>query len=603
MESLHSATIILAAAVITVPVARRLGLGALLGFLVAGAAIGPEALGLVTDVDAILHFAELGVVLLLFVIGLELQPSRLWTLRKPIAAFGFMQMFITGGVLALIGRLMGLDPAPAAVVGLTLSLSSTAFALQTLAERGELTTRHGRSAFAILLFQDIAAIPVLAAVPYLAGPGSGMFDIAGLVAAAETIGILVAVAVAGRYLLRYALRVVAATRVREVFTAAALLTVVGTAGLMTQLGLSAALGTFIAGVLLADSEFRHELEADLEPFKGLLLGLFFMAVGMSLDLGLLLSEPVRLFALVAGLLLAKGLVLYGLGRANGLDRRSARSLAVALGEGGEFAFVIFGAAATYGLLGHGFSDRMVAVVTLSMAITPLLFALNARLTDAKWVGGEKTAAYETLPGDESQVIIAGFGRFGQIIGRMLSALRIRFTALEKSPEQVDFVRQYGSKVYYGDASRLDLLQAARADKAEIFVLAIDDVEDSLRAAETVLKHFPQLKVFARARNRAHAYRLMELGIAVVWRETFLSSLDMAKHVLEGLGLPDYEAERVAEKFRAYDEQRLYGHFGQHQDEKRMQVLAKKAAEELRDLFAQDAEQREEEPRPKRSGPR
>jgi glutathione-regulated potassium-efflux system ancillary protein KefC/glutathione-regulated potassium-efflux system protein KefB len=512
-------------------------------------------------------------------------------MRKPIAAFGFMQLFITGGALAVAGRLIGLDAASAAVVGLTLSLSSTAFALQTLAERGELTTRHGRSAFAILLFQDIAAIPLLAAIPVIAGVGTVLFDAAGLLAAAETIGILVIVAIVGKYLLRYALRIVAATRVQEVFTAAALLTVVGTAGLMAQLGLSAALGAFIAGVLLAGSEFRHELEADLEPFKGLLLGLFFMAVGMSLDLGLLLREPLRLTVLVAGLLLVKSLVLYGLGRANGLDGRSARSLAVALGEGGEFAFVIFGAAATYGLLGHGFADRMIAVVTLSMAVTPLLFALNARLTEAgRKAKAGLAAEYDQLPDDESQVIIAGFGRFGQIIGRILSGKRIRFTALERSPEQVDFVRQYGAEVYYGDASRLDLLHAAKADRAEIFVLAIDDVEASVATAEMVIKHFPHLKIFARARNRAHAYRLMELGIAVVWRETFLSSLDMARNVLEGLGLPDYEAERVAEKFRAYDENRLYSHFGQHQDEKRMRVLAKKAAEELRDLFAEDARQ-------------
>jgi glutathione-regulated potassium-efflux system ancillary protein KefC/glutathione-regulated potassium-efflux system protein KefB len=359
---------------------------------------------------------------------------------------------------------------------------------------------------------------------------------------------------------------------------------------MAQLGLSAALGTFVAGVLLADSEFRHELEADLEPFKGLLLGLFFMAVGMSLDLGLLLREPLRLAVLVAGLLLTKGLVLYGLARANGLDAQAARSLAVSLSEGGEFAFVIFGVAATYGLLGHGFADRMIAVVTLSMAVTPLLFSLNSRLTGALRARSGRRAEYDQLPDDESQVIIAGFGRFGQIIGRILSAKRIRFTALEGSAEQVDFVRQYGAEVYYGDASRLDLLHAAKADKAEIFVLAIDDVESSLRVAETVIRHFPHLKIFARARNRAHAYRLMELGIAVVWRETFLSSLDMARHVLEGLGLPDYEAERVTERFRAHDEQRLYGHFGQHQDQKRMQVLAKKAAEELRDLFAEDARQ-------------
>jgi monovalent cation:proton antiporter-2 (CPA2) family protein len=585
MDYLGNAVIILAAAVIAVPIAHRLGLGAVLGFLIAGVAIGPSAGGLITDVNSILHFAELGVVLLLFVIGLELQPTRLWTMRKLALAFGFLQVFITGGALALIGRVLGLPPAAAAVVGIALSLSSTAFALQMLAERGELTSRHGRAAFAILLLQDIIAIPLLAAIPVLAGGDGPALNLESLLAAGQTIGILIAVAAAGRLLLRYALRIVAATRMQEVFTAAALLVVIGTAALMAQLGISPALGAFIAGVLLADSEFRHVLEADLEPFRGLLMGLFFMTIGMSLDVGMIAAEPLKIALLVAGLLVVKAAVLYGLARGNGLEPRSARVLALALGEGGEFAFVILGAAAA--LIGR-LADQMIAVVTLSMAITPLLLRLNDRLT--RWFERDHAPAFDVLPGEENQVIIAGFGRFGQIVGRILRARHISFTALEASSEQVNFVRQYGSKVYYGDASRLDLLQAARADAAVIFVLAIDDVEASVRTAAVVRKHFPHLRIYARARNRNHAYRLMELGIAVVWRETFLSSLDMAREVLKGLGLSDYTAMKATETFRAHDEQLLYSHFGQHQDDKRMQVLAMKAAQELEELFAQDLAQ-------------
>ena len=586
MEDLRSAIIILSAAVVAVAVARRLGLGAVLGFLAGGALIGPQGLGLISDVDKILHFAEFGVVLLLFVIGLELQPSRLWTMRRTVVAFGCLQVFITGGAFAVLGRLLGLAPAPAAVVGISLALSSTAFALQTLAERGQLTTKHGRAAFAVLLLQDIAAIPLLAAVPMLAGVGGSVLDSAGLLAAAETLGILVGVAVIGRLVLRYAFRVVALTRVQEVFTAASLLTVVGTAGLMAELGISAALGSFIAGVLLADSEYRHELEADLEPFKGLLLGLFFMAVGMSLDLHLIVGEPGTMAMIVIALLLLKGIILYGLARGNGLDDGAARSLAVALGEGGEFAFVLLGAAATYGLLTQGLSSRLIAAVTLSMAVTPVLFTLNEKFT--AWRTGRKTGAFDTLPGEETPVIIAGFGRFGQIVGRILTGKGIAFTALEISAEQVNFVRQYGSKVYYGDASRLDLLQAAKADAAELFILAIDDVEASVRTAEVVSKHFPHLKIFARARNRQHAYRLMELGISVVWRETYLSSLDMARHVLTALGLTEYTAAQATETFRRHDEDLLYGMFGQHNDAKRMQAVAKRAERELEDLFAADA---------------
>jgi glutathione-regulated potassium-efflux system ancillary protein KefC len=588
MAFLQDAAIFLGAAVLAVPLARRLGLGAILGYLAAGAVIGPQVLGLIGDVADVLHFAEFGVVLLLFVIGLELQPSRLWTMRQSVFGLGVMQMFVTGGALALIARFFGLSPEAAAVVGLTLSLSSTAFALQTLAEKNQLTTRHGRAAFAVLLLQDLAVIPLLALVPLLAPDARGPLDSAGAVAALGTIGILIVTAVAGRYVLRYALRVVAQIRVQEVFTALALLTVVGAALLMERLGLSAALGAFLAGVLLADSEYRHELQADLEPFKGLLLGLFFIAVGMSLDLRIVAAAPLTILAMVAGLMAIKGAILFALGRINGLSVPSARALAVSIAQGGEFAFVVLGVAVAAALIERPLADLLIVVVGLSLVATPLLFAVNGWIEQREASRRVQEGPYDAPPADDGQVIIAGFGRFGQMVGRILRAKGIGFTALEASPEQVNFVRQYGAKVYYGDSARLDLLQAARAEAAEIFVLAIDDVEASVRTAEMVRKHFPHLKVYARVRNRQHAYRLMELGITPVWRETFLSATDMAEAVLKGLGLPDYAAERAVATFRVHDEERLYGHFGTHNDEKRMQALAKQAAEELKELFQDDA---------------
>ncbi|MGE5442342.1 MAG: cation:proton antiporter, partial [Bacteroidota bacterium] len=496
--------------------------------------------------------------------------------------------FVTGGALALAGRMLGLGPQAAAVVGLALSLSSTAFALQLLAEKNQLTTRHGRAAFSILLLQDLAAVPLLALVPLLAPGAQGPMRSAGVSAAVEVLGILIATAVAGRFFLRYALRVVATTRVHEVFTAFALLTVVGTAVLMERLGLSAALGAFVAGVLLADSEYRHELQADVEPFKGLLLGLFFIAVGMSLNMRTIIGDPGTMVVLVAGLILLKGVILYALGRANGLGTPSARALAVTIAQGGEFAFVILGVAAEAEVITRALADRLIAAVTLSLVVTPLLFAINGAIERREAKRKANETAYDALPGDESQVIIAGFGRFGQIVARILRAKRIPFTALDNSSEQVNFVRDYGSKVYYGDASRLDLLLAARADRAIAFVLAIDDVAASVQTAEVVRKHFPHLKIYARARNRQHAYRLMELGISIVWRETFLSSLDMARELLKGLGLPDFAAARTTEIFREHDERRLYSLYGEHRNEERMRMLAKKAAEELEELFAQDA---------------
>ena len=587
MSLLVEAAVFLAAAVIAVPLFKRLGLGAVLGYLAAGVVIGPWALGLVSDVDHILHFAEFGVVLLLFVIGLELQPARLWTMRRSVFGLGGAQVFVTAALLSVAGYALGLGPTAAGVVGLSLSLSSTAFALQTLAEKNQLTTRHGRTAFSILLLQDLAVIPMLAIVPLLGLKATGPLDSSGVIAAVQTVAIVLAVAVGGRYLLRPLLRVVAATGTREVFTAMALLTVVGTALLMETVGLSMALGAFLAGVLLADSEYRHALEADIEPFKGMLLGLFFIAVGMSLNVGLVAQRPGLVLALVAGLIAIKFLVLFTLGRLTGLTQTSARSLAVTLSQGGEFAFVIFGVAVAAQLLEPGLVELLIAVVTVSMAVTPLLSFLNDKMAGSS---PEKPAAreFDAPPEKERHVIIAGFGRFGQIVARVLRAKKIPFTALEISPARIDFVRKYGNKIYYGDASRLALLHAARAGKAAAFVLAIDDVEASLRTAATVRKHFPKLTIYARARDRKHAHRLMDLGVTIMRRATLHSSLDLAGALLTGLGLTASEAEQAVETFRQHDEMLLFAHYWHHNDEEKMQALSKEGARELEELFEQDA---------------
>ena len=586
MTFLIQVAIFLAAAVIAVPVFRRLGLGAVLGYLAAGLAVGPQGLDLVGDVENILHFAEFGVVLLLFVIGLELQPTRLWTMRRPVFGLGGAQVLVSAVALALAGYALGLPPLAAIVAGLGLSLSSTAFALQILAEKNQLTARHGRTAFSVLLFQALAAIPMLALVPFLGSgtAGAGAGDIA--LGAAKVAAVLAVVVLGGRLLLDRALRLVAASRIREAFTAMALLTVVVTALLMETVGLSMALGAFLAGVLLAESEYRHALEADIEPFKGLLLGLFFIAVGMSIQLDLIVDEPLTVFGLVAGLILLKGAILFALGRITGAAPGVALRLAATISQGGEFAFVILGVAVASGAMSAEIEGLLILVVGLSMAVTPVLMA------GAEWLEGRGAAPpgpeMEQPRLDENQVIIAGFGRFGQIVGRLLRARKIGFTALENSPTQVDFVRRYGNKVYYGDPSRLDLLRAAKADSAKIFVLAVDDIDASVRTVETVQRHFPHLKIYARARNRPHAYRLMEMGVDVIQRETFLSALDIGRQVLEGLGFSPGEAARTTEIFRDHDVARLKAHFGEHRDEEEMMRLAGEWARELEALFEEDA---------------
>ena len=580
--------VFLAAAAIAAPLGRTLRMGAVLGYLAAGIVIGPYVLGplyALTDVGEVLHFGEFGVVMLLFVIGLELRPVRLWAMRSAIFGLGTAQLVATSLVLAAIGMALGLTLAQALFIGLALSLSSTAFALQVLEEKGELTTRHGRLAFAVLLFQDLAAIPLIALVPLFAlGAAEPNMDVKSAVIA---IGTILGVIVVGRFLLSRLYRIVAATGVREAMTATALLTVVGVALVMEAVGLSAALGSFIAGALLADSEYRHQIEADIAPFEGLLLAVFFIAVGMSIDLGVLASEPGTLLAIVLALVLIKAAILYLLGRWWGLDSKGARRLGLVISQGGEFAFVLFGAGALEGVIDRHMANLLTLAVTLSMAATPLLLLIDDAIARAL---KPEPPEYEMPPGGDQHVIIAGFGRFGQIVARVLRARQIPFTALDSNVEQVDFVKRFGAQIYYGDAGRLDILRAAGADKARAFVLAIDDVECSMRVAEIVRKNFPDLPIYARARDRTHVHRLMDLGVEIIERETFLAALELTKDLLRGLGLKEAEVRRLTETFKRLDEKRLYEDYQYYTDLEKVRANAQSQAKELEELFARDVEE-------------
>ena len=576
--------LLLAAAVIAVPVFRKLRLGAVLGYLAAGMVVGPAALGLITNVGAILTFAEFGVVLLLFVIGLELQPSRLVTMRRTVFGVGSAQVLVTSVLLAGAARAFGLSVADALLVGFALSLSSTALVLQVLAERTELKAHHARAAFGTLLFQDVAAMAVLAALPLIGATASGG---AGrprgwLIGAAAVVAALIG----GRYLLRPLLRVVAETRLRETFTATALLVVLGTAMLFAAAGLSMALGAFIAGVLLADSEYRHELEADIEPFKGLLLGLFFIATGMSAGIGTLLDRPGTVVGLALLLLALKALAGWLVALGWGYRGAAARRFATELAAGGEFAFVLLALATSSRLLDPELADLLVIVVTLTMIAAPLLINGHAWLEE-RLAPAAPAAPFDVPEPIEPRVIIAGFGRFGQIIGRVLRAKGIRFTALEISQAQVDFVRRFGNKLYYGDASRLELLDAAGAEHAEVLVIALDDVEASVRAAELARRHFPRLRILARARNRQHAFRLLDLGVSPVVRELYGSSLEIAHETLLALGIPASEARRAVKMFRSHDEKTLAEQSAFKEDQEKMIAAVKESAAQLERLFQSD----------------
>ena len=593
---LQNALIYLAAAVVAVPLSKRLGMGTVLGYLAAGILIGPYGLKLIGNVEDALHFAEFGVVLLLFLIGLELEPDRLWALRRPIFGWGGAQVVAVAASLFGAGLLLGIGWKVALIAGLGLSLSSTAIALASLEERNLMPTPAGQAGFAILLFQDIAAIPMIAIVPLLGIPdeagSSGNFWLA----TAKVVGVLAAIIVGGRYLVRPLLQVIARTDTREIFTAFALLLVIAIGLLMQWIEMSMALGAFMAGVLLADSEYRHALETDLEPFKGLLLGLFFIAVGMSVDFAVFLAHPGLILGLVAGFLVLKTAVLYGLSRAFGIARGQHLQFALLLSQGGEFAFVVFGAAATARVFTEEVASMLVVVVALSMVVTPLVLMAYDKVMARRECQDNKPEA-DAIEPNEDHVIVAGFGRFGQIVGRFLHANGIKLTVLDHDPDQIEVLRRFGFKVFYGDATRADLLRAAGAARARALVVAIDDIEDSLELVETVRRDWPQLQIFARARNVTHYYQLMDRGVTMIERETFESSLQMGRAVLtSGLGHNAYSVRQAALKFRKHNIANVHAVYPYYKDREQYVSMAKRAREELEEMIARDRRAQEGETR-------
>ncbi len=580
---LINSIIYLTAAVIGVSVFKRLGLGAVLGYLVGGIIIGPNGLGLIEDVESILHFSEFGVVLLLFVIGLELQPARLKVFRTQILRSGTLQMTLSSVLIFLVLKIgFSLSSVTASVIAFSLALSSTAFALQTLAEKKQLTTSYGRQSFAILLFQDLAVIPALAILPILSGGGETSFSGAAL-KIIITFAILIGIVLIGKLILNPILRLIARTNLRDTFTAATLLLVFGSAALLEKFGLSMALGAFMAGVLLADSEYRHALEADIEPFKGLLLGLFFIAVGMSVNIQLIIERPLLFIGMAVALIALKFTVLQLVAWQAKLNSDSSKRLGLIIPQGGEFAFVLLGVALSAKVITPEISESVIAVVTISMIISPLIYTAYEKF--ARQDLDEREA--DEIESESNHVIIAGFGRFGQIVARILAVEQIPFTALEKDSTQVDFVRKFGSKIFYGDASRTDLLHAAKAHEARALVLAIDDPEESVHAAEIIRSNFPDLTILARARNRQHAFRLMDLNIKVVIRETLDSSLRMSEELLEALNYEETDAIRAVKRFKEHDEELLCKQHSIHNDEQALIQSTHDAREELRRLFNAD----------------
>jgi len=596
------AMVYLAAAVVMVPIAKKLGLGSVLGYLLAGILIGPALLGFIgKEGQDVLHFAEFGVVIMLFVIGLELEPELLWKMRRSIVGLGGLQVLVTALLIAALAMAFGLLWKQAIAMGMILSLSSTAIVLQTLNEKGLMKTSSGQSSFAVLLFQDIAVIPMLAIFPLLAtfkpeavaGEHHTKTLVEGLAGWIQTLIVLGSVAViilAGRFLIRPLFRIVAATRLREVFTATALLLVVGIAVLMTQVGLSPALGTFLAGVVLADSEYKHELESDIDPFKGLLLGLFFIAVGASIDFNLIMREPLMVAGLVISLMTVKSIVLFVLGKVFKLSMDQNVFFAVALSQVGEFAFVLFSFSLQEGVLPKETVDLMVAVVAISMALTPLLMLINERFIQPRIGTKESVDEREADAIDEkNSVIIAGFGHFGNTIGRFLRAHNVGMTILDNDSDRVDTLRKLGFKVYYGDATRYDLLHAAGAADARIIIIAIEPADKRLELIETIKKHFPNLRMLVRSTNRFDAYDQMNAGMLHIYRETIDTSLRVGVDTMKFLGFRAYTAQRAARMFFKLDEANLKK-LSSIRDREEYIIAAREKMEELELTIKADLQQ-------------
>jgi len=589
---LRDALVYLAAAVVCVPIAQRVRLGSVLGYLIAGCLIGPWVLGLVTNPQSMFSFAEFGVVLMLFLVGLELDLRQVMQLRRPVFGGGGLQMAACGGALALLLYALGVPWQGALVAGLALAISSTAIAVQIMGERHLLTAPLGRNVLAVAIFQDIAAIPLLAVIPVLAaGAATHTADGSAWFTAAKVFGAVAGVIVIGRFLTQPVMRLIAKSGVREIFTAFALLLVVGIAELMNLAGLSMGLGAFIAGVLLANSEYRTALQADIEPFKGLLLGLFFIAVGMSIDFGVVAAQPLLLAGLVIGLLVVKAGVVAAITPVLGVAPRERWLAALLLAPGSEFAFVVFGVAREVRILPGAWEPLLTAAVALSMAVAPLLFLLHDRLLRRKPV--ERAA--DTIDDDSAPVIIAGFGRYGQIVGRLLFAQGVRATVLERDPDQIDLLRRFGYKVFYGDATRLDLLEAAGAARARLLIVAIDEVEASLRLVDLARSRFPHLTIVARARNVRHWLELAERGIGAIERETFEGALRSGRQALEALGVPPYEARELADAFRRGNVATLHALLPHFRDEAKAVAIARSGREELEENLRRDRAIRGDKP--------
>ena len=593
---LTNSFVYLAAAVVAVPLSKKLGLGAIIGYLAAGMAIGPWGLGLVRNVQDILHFAEFGVVLMLFLVGLELEPKRLWNLRRPIFGWGSAQVLGCTALITTAALLFGVRWQVALVAGLGLALSSTAIALQAIGERNLMPTSSGQAGFSILLFQDVAAIPILALLPLLGLVSEPNDALAQSNTAWEAIKIIVVIGgiiLGGRLLLRPVLRWIANSGTPEIFTAASLLLVLGIAGLMLTVGLSMALGAFLAGVLLADSEYRRELETDIEPFKGLLLGLFFIAVGMSIDFGVLRESPGLMAAILFGFLVLKLAVIYGLSWWMKLPYQERPVFVVLLAQGGEFAFVVFQTAAGAKVLSPQTASLLIGAVALSMLLSPLLLVVVDKLLLGRYAKAKGKQLDEISEPQAKPVIIAGFGRYGQIIGRLLLAEGIAPTVLDHDADMVESVRTFGYRVFYGDATRLDLLRIAGAPTAGVLVVAVDDVEQSLKIVDVAKAHFPHLQIVARARDVTHWNNLRDRGVQLVERELFESSLRSARSVLELLGHPPHEARKTAMRFRRHNLalfEKLYPH---HKDRAKVIDVVKQGRQQLESQMAQERAQNAE----------
>jgi glutathione-regulated potassium-efflux system ancillary protein KefC len=578
---LGQALIYLAAGVVAVPLFKRCGLGSVLGYLAAGMVIGPWGLRLIGDPQTVLHFAEFGVVLLLFIIGLELDPARLWALRRPIFGMGSLQVALTMAAIGVIAWMLGASPAAAFVIGAAAAMSSTAIALASLQEKNLLVTPGGQAGFSVLLFQDLAVIPLLLSVGLLSD-GKAALDVQRILVG---VGLILAIIVAGRFLLRPALRFIAATRLREVFVAAALLLVIGIALLMEAAGLSMALGAFLAGVVLADSEYREELEIDIEPFKGLLLGLFFIAIGMSVDLGLFVRSPLTVLGVAFGIVLLKAAILFPTANLFGYcGRADAGLFALALSQVGEFAFVFFAAGAS--ILPPATVTLLNAAVAVSMLTTPILLLLYEKVFAR--TGDERVA---DVVDEGHPVIIAGFGRFGQVVSRVLNGLRISATLIDHDPNQVELVRRFGNPAYYGDVSRIDVLERAGLSRARLLVVAIDDAEAAQRTVKQVRRRYPQLPIIVRAHSRTDAYEYMDMGVPAV-REVFGSALDAAELALRSLGHGPVAARRVVTQFRRHDEELMELQAPHRGEVKQLIALNQQGRRDLEKLLTAEIHQRD-----------